>query len=747
MDAQNPNSTSFDFDEQPRAMRSEQQRSETLFPMLPAWGVGIGLFLLTVIIYINVFGADFQRTWEDNVFITDNETIQSLSPSNLADIFTSVHNNGYIPVTLLTHTTQYLVFGENAAPYHVMNLLIHAVNVVLVFILLARLSDNQMIGILGGALFAVHPIQVESVAWISQLQNLLALFFLLASFLAYINAEDDENRWLLPLAWGLFALSVLSKSVAIFAPLLFLTYDLLWRRYALQRQAIRVTPLFIIGFIGAILAYTSYDIPNAPADGPLENAQLMGWVFWDYFISFFAPFSLNNLYFYDLNDLETGNIRIWLGFGVVILTIIFAALRPLRRNFSLFAMVWVWVLMLPIINIVPLLFLRADRFLYFPSVLIAGVLAALAVKIAEIIPDARLRWAPIGVFGLIILIFAGLTFSHSRNWKDGETLWTHHLDTYPDSQLGTQNLINHYLLEGDIETAFELLNNLGQEFVQEGDFNNAIEIYLAMLERDPNNVQILGILGNLAFQQGNYEGAEGIYLQAQTNANDPTLFASELGFTYFQMGLRAYNQQNYEGALENYAQALNYIPEFPQLHNNIGYTIFTIGEYDRAVPAFQTAIRLDPSYLRAWLNLAEVGLTLEDYALAVNAYNQAEQLAGQLAPDAAAQFCLALAELRQEPERALLLCQSAIEREPENGLYYGQTAYILMLFGLPNEALIAAQRAVEIDPTLSLNQRILGDALAATGQPEAAAQAYQRALEINPQNLDAQLGLQAVTGQ
>lgn len=710
---------SFDFDQQPKVLRENTQPKSWLFPLMV-----LGIIALTFITYIHAFDAELFLNWNDNSFITQNETIQSLKPTNLVDIFTTNPTHGYIPVTLLTHAFQYAVFGDNALGYHLTNVILHALNSILVFMLLYQLSENQIGALIGAGLFVVHPLQVESVMWASQLQNILALFFFLLSFLSYIKSARAEPAIWLPLAWIFLILSLLSKSVALLAPILFVLYDYLWTSHNPRQIASRTAPLFLMSVIIGILAILAQGDYSLPGENLTDNVLLMFRIMWEYLVSLVMPITLNNRYIYPLEDVQNVGISTWLGVAIVALTLLIAFLKPLGKKFSWFGITALWVFMIPVSNIIPLVITRADRYLYFPSIFLLGMIALALVKISEALLKEK-GWLVAGSIALVlILLLSGMSFSYSANWKNSESLWTNHLEDYPNSITGRMNL--------------------GAYYIHQGERAKAQAQYIELIERHPDNIQGYLRLGNLALIEGNYQIALTAFSQAQQLGNNSEVTES-LGITYFQIGRQAFENGDNLDALANYANALELIPNEPRLHNNIGYTLFSIGEFESAIAAYAKALELQPDYVLAWLNLAEASLAIENYQQASVAYNQAEQISEELSPESASKFCLTLAELRQEPERALSLCLSAVERRPNDGLFLGRTAHVLMLFEQYAEAVTVAQKAIEISPELSLNHRVLGDAYAALGNLTEAAVAYQNALAIDPNNASARAGLEAIT--
>ncbi len=225
-------------------------------------GIALALLGLAYFCYDDALRADFFHSWDDKQYVIDNSRIRDLSPAGLWQIWSQPHYWHYIPMTLMSYALDYRLWERNAFGYHFTNLLLHALNAVLVYLLCLRLQDSRTAAILAATLFVIHPLQVESVAWISERKNLLSLTFFLFSFLAHICSRQTpsifwtkgtwaKGYWTQGLAWGLFLCAILSKSIVAFTPLLFIIYDLTWARRSLWRSLSANLPYMIIGAAGA----------------------------------------------------------------------------------------------------------------------------------------------------------------------------------------------------------------------------------------------------------------------------------------------------------------------------------------------------------------------------------------------------------------------------------------------------------------------------------------------------------------
>ena len=200
-----------------------QQSSATIWKSQTAWLIA-SLVFLTGAVYWPVHSFEFVN-WDDTWYVLRNEYIQSWHPSNLWDIATQVINRNYSPMIIYTLLVEHTFFGMDPAGYHVFNVLLHTLNAVLVFALVSRLANSQSVGWTTAAFFAIHPVQLESVAWVTSVKGLVCGVFVLAHLICVMRPERTPKQEL----WGLvfFALAVFSKALTVVVPAIVLLYDML----------------------------------------------------------------------------------------------------------------------------------------------------------------------------------------------------------------------------------------------------------------------------------------------------------------------------------------------------------------------------------------------------------------------------------------------------------------------------------------------------------------------------------------
>ncbi|MCS7072306.1 MAG: tetratricopeptide repeat protein [Anaerolinea sp.] len=675
-----------------------------------AWLVPLSLFVLAVALYANTASFDLMYSWDDNRYVTDNPLLRDPSIQGVIAIFTQEYFAAYIPVTILTYWIEWQLWGNWAAGYHIVNILLNAANAVLVFYFIRRLLKKHWVAVLAAVLWIVHPLQVETVAWVSQHKNTVSAFFTLCAFLLHMRSSaDDRKKGDLIWAYLAYLAAALSKPAVVGVPVLFVLYDLFWMKMPLRRAVLRNLIPLAIGAFAAVLIVITHDrgggIKPYRGNSIVTTAQLMLIVYWDYLVNILWPFDLNNRYWYPPNLIQEAALSMWLGLGLILATIWFVWKQPLGRPYSAYAAAWVWLFLLPVSNIVPINIERADRYMYFPLII---VFAGVALGIERIwnwagrrIQAARergetgddhqmIRYATLAILGVVIGMWALATVDRSWVWRDEGALWSDHLIDYPFSETG--------------------LLNLGVFYFNEQRYEEAEETFRTMLnEYYPNHWKANRFMGHVMMNTG-----------------------------------RAAEAVNY------YAAAAQVAPEEPSNFYYLAQALYETRNYGAAVERYRNAYSADPNLpVQGLLNMGQAALQIGDYRTALEAYATAEARIGSSNPTVQAQIassqCAAQAELG-DLEGALVNCQESIQLDPTNGMYFGRLAHVLMQAGRPADALTVAQSGIRAQPNLSVNHRVAGDAYLALGDTASARTAYESALQIDPNNRRAREGLAALNG-
>ncbi|HTL48919.1 MAG TPA: hypothetical protein VL688_12735 [Verrucomicrobiae bacterium] len=395
-----------------------------------------------------VFGRSVQYdfvNWDDDLYVTRNASIRELNVRNLEDWFVHPYVSLYVPLPMLSYALNYKAAGLDPSAYHVTNVILHAANGVLVFLLYLAFFRDAPLSFLGALAFVCHPAQVETVAWISQRKSLLCAFFLILGVLFYNQgaaAERDRKRT--ALACVFFVLALLSKATAVIVPLLLLAYDYFYRGTVGKRKGLLLS-LFLLVPATAMVFFTLALYPEVLAK--FHGTHVVDYVLGQgKTLLFYAKHAVlpwpQDLVYEGLTEIGPG-VKERLGLallGTVVTGLLFAA--SWRKERYGFWLAWTLLFLLPVVNVfrVPV----SDRHLYLPLVGFIGTLLWLFS-----------RWKKTGILfltawtaGLILLSWHRLPV-----WQNSETLWNSVTSRRGMMFVARMQLAGYYEDRGDLEKA------------------------------------------------------------------------------------------------------------------------------------------------------------------------------------------------------------------------------------------------------------------------------------------------------
>jgi len=438
-------------------------------------------YALIVVAAISLYGKsvgfDFVPSWDDDVYVLNNRLIQSLSISNLKAIFTQPFFSNYAPVHLLSYSVDYLFWGLNPAGYHLMNVILHAANVILAFIVIKRVAKRYDVAFISALIFAVHPVNVENVAWVSERKTLLSVFFIFLSLLTYLNFRERGKAFNYVLSLIFFILAVLSKSSAVTLPLALIAYEVFING---ERKWMYSLLFFVISIAGTLTVFAHLSSNNIEL-GPKPLATLFGVVYptmlpiyWRYIWTIIWPLNLSGFYdapyyhsFFDPAVLAS--LIGWLALTVIILW--------KGGNRVRFWYFWFWVWFLPVSNIIPIPVFYADRYMYMPAI---GVFVLFAMLLTRIFGGldgwvngmTAKRAAGFAAVTVIIAFYGITAFGRLDVWHDELVFWEDTVRKSPNQFKPHVNLGYAYDVRGryiDAEREYETAQRIypGDEGVLE----------------------------------------------------------------------------------------------------------------------------------------------------------------------------------------------------------------------------------------------------------------------------------------
>ena len=516
--------------------------------------LGVLLFFVSLLLYLPVLHHDFLKLWDDDAYVTDNPHVRTgLTLANIRWAFTSFEQSNWHPVAWLSHMLDCQLFGLNAGAQHAVNLLLHAANVLLLFWILRKATGALCRSFFVALFFAVHPLNVEAVAWIAQRKSLLSAFFSLLTLAAYgwyIRRAGWKRYLLLGFA---FALSLLAKPMAVTLPLLLLLFDY-WPLHRSEEQpaarrwtklTLEKVPLLAMSAASSVLTEMAQrrggsvmGLSLLPMSTRTENAAIsyiayIGKILWPTRLATYYPLRLSP----SLGDAVAS--------AVVLIAV--SALVLFWRRFPYLAVGWFFfvISLIPVIGIVQVGFQgMADRYTYVPAI---GLMIALVWSLADAVqgvPVSGTSQALAGVLVAIAFIFS--TARYVRDWQDSVTLFAHARSAWGRPNMWLEQLYGNALFSaGRIDEALEHYQascaiqphteychyNIAHIFLGRGQFRDAIPEYELALHYTANRDMALLCLTEAAEAQlriGDYLGAENSITRAL--AIDPSdSAASQLG--------------------------------------------------------------------------------------------------------------------------------------------------------------------------------------------------------------------------
>jgi protein O-mannosyl-transferase len=695
-------------------------------PASRSFALGALLFAAVVAAYALSLRGDF--LWDDDLHITANPTI--IGPLGLREIWTTARAN-YFPLVLTNFWVQHALWNLNPLGFHAVTLGCHALAAVLLWrVLLALRVPGAW---LGAALWALHPVQVESVAWICELKNTQSAVFFLAAVLCWLrwvqSGEEaggpgadgagggSRSRGLYALALICSVAAILSKPSAVMLPVALALATWWMRRKVGWRDALALAPCFALSALAA--GWTIWEQKHhSGAIGPAwsqtfpERVGLAGRVIWFYLGKLAWPEPL--IFIYPRWQLSGAGLPGYLApLGVAAgLLVLLPLRRGLRRAVGLAAVYFI-ALLFPVLGFFSIYFFRysfvGDHFQYLASM---GPLALAGAGLALLGPR---RGAIAGT--VVLLALTCVTMRQSRAYLSSETLWRDTLAKNPGTPMAWLNLADYY--------------------ARMGRYDESMRTYRAALKVSPDDPDGYNDLGNVLALTGHPAEAAVEFEHALRLKPDSPETHSNLGNVLRTLGRSP-------EAVAHYRRALELKPDHVEALNNLGAELAESGRPDEALPLFQAALRLDPKHAGAHDNLGSAFRSLGRVEESLAEHREALRLNPDFAA-AEGNLGRSLVAARR-PAEALPHFERALALKPTLAAARGAYATALAASGRPDEAFAQLQKAVDLSPEAPDAHLNLGTALAQSGRMDDATQQFEAAVRLSPRFALARVNLAGALG-
>jgi tetratricopeptide (TPR) repeat protein len=581
---------------------SEIEMRKTLAETHRALLVCLTLIVATLAVYWQVRNHDFLY-YDDHVYVTENPHVQGgLSWNGISWALTTTHSANWHPLTWLSHMVDCQIFGLNAGGHHLSSLLLHLANTLLLFAVLRRMTSAVWPSAFVAALFALHPLHVESVAWVAERKDVLSTFFWMTTMWAYVRYVESPviGRYLLVLLF--FALGLAAKPMLVTLPFVLLLMDY-WplRRFQfasgglahkplkarnfgrsasvpfrLVREKVPFLALAIVSGIvtliaqqasGAIQSLDALPLQMRFANTLTAYVIYIGKMIWPSRLAVFYPLP--------------GTWPLWQPAGAVtfLVCVFVLVIREARRRPYL-AVGWLWyfVTLLPVIGLVQVgSQAMADRYTYVPLI---GLFIIIAWGVPELTASWRHQRLVLSVStGVVLSALMILTWSQVGRWRNATELFDHALNV----------TTNNYVAE----------NNLGLALAKEGRFNEAIARYSKALQIHPQYPDALNNLGAALSEQGRSE-------EAIQRFSEAVRIAPNFLDAHYNLALSLVKEGRLEEAASHLSTALEIYPDDVEAHNSLGFIMYRQGKIDEAIRHFSEAVHIKPDFAMAHNNLGRV---------------------------------------------------------------------------------------------------------------------------------------------
>jgi len=735
----------------------------------------IGLAAVTLAVYVQVHRYDFVNLDDGRYVFNNSHVTNGLNWQDVAWAFTAFDEANWHPVTWLSHMVDCQIFGLNAGFHHLTNVLLHATNTLLLFLIFQKLTGARWKSAFVAGLFALHPLHAESVAWVAERKDVLSTLFWLLTLWAYIGYVQrlDLKRYLLTLLF--FALGLMAKPMLVTIPFVLLLLDfwplgrfsaalqtstgnagrskqtgadlLLERALPLVREKI---PFFLLSAVSSVVTFVAQK--EGGAVKTLEilpfGTRIAGAIhsYLAYLVKAAWPRNLSVYYRFPWPGYPSWEVALA---ASILLCIIVLAVRYASR-FPYFAFGWFWYLgtLVPVIGLVQVGGqAMADRYTYVPLI---GIFVVIAWGIPDVVakwPGAQKSLAVAGVFLLLVCSIA--TWHQAGYWQDTISLSSHAVSVDKENYLAHELLGIGLTKHGNYQEALvqyrealrlmpsetQIINNVAYCLYQLGKVDQALEQYSTTLKINPDDPIALRDLGQVRFDQGKFEEAADLFGRAQRKLPNDLALLCSLGNALAKLGR---NQQ----AIDAYNSALRVQPAYADALFGLGIVFAGQGQALDAIRYFETALQINPDYAEAHNNLGNVLLQQGQTVTAVRHYAEALRLKPNYA-EAHYNMGVVLNSQGKSVE-AIAHYREAVRLKPDYADAFYNLAVALESQGDVAGAVANYEEAILLKPDFGEAYNNLGVTLFNLGQVQKALDIFALALRVNPGNADARRNRDAI---
>ena len=723
---------------------------------------------VALVAYWQVLYSDFVN-YDDPVYVTENKQVQAgLTQEGVEWAFTSRRANNWHPLTWLSLMLDSELFGLKAGAFHATNLLIHIANTLLLFLVLRKMTGSVWCSGFVAAVFALHPLHVESVAWVSERKDVLSALFWLLTMWGYVNYVQRGGvlRYLITLLF--FGLGLMAKPMLVSLPIVMLLLDY-WPLSRLQTAklskaglcqqnniskrseliyfVLEKVPFFVLAAASSLITVIVQKRGGAVI--ALERLSLSTRIFNAlvtyiiYIIKTFLPSGLS-VYYPHPHTLPIWQVAV----SILLLGLITAAVLAGRRGYLTSGWLWYIVTLIPVIGLVQVgSQARADRYMYVPMV---GVLIMLSWGVSELLGRWRFRRFVLSfIAGICLSALMVCTWLQVGYWRNSFTLLSRSIAVTSGNYIAHLNLGNFLTRQNRAKEAIphykkaikiyrnyvEAHYNLGIALALERRYDEAIEEYYTVLRLKRRHGEVEFRLADALSQKGRLDEAIIYYNKAlQRKPNDVEVLNN--------FSLALFKKGEINEAIKYYKKSLEIRPDSVEVLNNLGNALVKQKEFDEAVLLFKKALSLEPGFGATYYNLANALRQMGRIEEAIVHYREAVRLRPNDI-DAHYGLGLSLAELKRYDEAAIHY-QKAIELNADFAQAYYNLGIIFVNRNEIDKAIEQFRQVLRIHPNDAEMHCNVGILLAQKGLFDEAAEEFRTALRFEPNMSKAREQLEAI---
>lgn len=645
--------------------------------------VGAILALMAILVFGQMINHSFIN-FDDETYVTDNWRVkQGLTQKSIAWALTTGHANFWHPLTWLSHMADCQIFGMKAGMHHMTALVFHIASTILLFLLFRWTTGALWNAAAVAALFAIHPLHVESVAWIAERKDILSTFFWMLTMLGYVGYVKHRTaaRYLAVLSF--FVLGLMAKPMLVTLPCVLLLFDY-WPLKRFQHEPPRQLlleklPLFLMAIAAGVVAYITQKSGGAlgslekyPIGVRIDNAIVsyvvyIGKTLWPAHLAIPYP-----------HPGKIPFLNVAAAFAVLTGITVFVSRKTPKYPYLAVGWLWFLVTLAPVIGLIQVGYhAMADRYTYISIV-------GLFIIVVWGMADLAAKWnfknkIPLFVAAsaLALTALVAVAWVQTGYWKNSETLFAHSLALNP------KNLAAH--------------NNLGTALLERKNIKGGEEHFLKALKLDPKNP-----------------------------------------ITHHNLGLSLYRQGKEEEAIALYIKALRFNPKQIQTHQKLADALLARGDLPGAVQHYNEVLKVQPYDVEARNNIGNALMQQGQFAEAIRHYSEALRMR----PEYSVHYNLGSAFLETgRIDEAISHLAESLRLNPDNSLAHNNLANALARRGERDEALIHYQEALRIDANLVDSHVNMGIVLKQQGKKQEAIEQFSEALRLNPKSEKARQNL------